>query len=289
MVSSTGNRLIAPQSVFTATATNHISYRVADYARMRDFYMDLLGMRCVYDDGTKCAVEFGSPARSLYIIESQAGADLPYVDHLAFSVADFDLESSKAALERWGFEPEYDGDHAWTIQDSEGFKVQICDEEGVFPGAARPDATTEGRVPTGRAAERPGVFRATAVNHVAYRVPDYARARDFYIDLLGMRVAFEDGLKCSVAFGDPEDALYIMPSGDAPAHVDHLAFSVADFDLDSGAAELRNQGHDPEDDGSYAWTIWDPEGYKIQICAETGVYPGARRDPYHNPASRGSR
>ena len=52
MVSSTGNRLIAPQSVFTATATNHISYRVADYARMRDFYMDLLGMRCVYDDGT---------------------------------------------------------------------------------------------------------------------------------------------------------------------------------------------------------------------------------------------
>ena len=31
-------------------------------------------------------------------------------------------------------------------------------------------------------------FRAVAVNHISYQVSDYAKTRDFYADLLGMKV-----------------------------------------------------------------------------------------------------
>ena len=282
MVNNSNGRLVKPQSIFKATATNHLSYKgVADYARSRNFYMDLLGMKCTYDDGERCSVSFGDPERSIYI---WSGESKPYVDHFAFSIADFGLEGVKAELEKWGFEPEDDGDYAWTIWDPDGYKVQICAERGVFPGAARPGATTEGKIPTGEAGQHPGVFQATAVNHIAYRVPDHARSRNFYMDLFGMRLAFEDGKKCSVAFGQPEDAIYIVAtkSPNDGATVDHLAFSIANFDLKAVGEKLRNQGHESEDDGDYARTIWDPDGYKIQICAEAGVYPGARQDPHHN-------
>ena len=51
----------------------------------------------------------------------------------------------------------------------------------------------------------------TTVNHLAYTTPIYAKTRDFYVDLLGMRVAWDDGKKCQVDFG-PEatlNSLYI--------------------------------------------------------------------------------
>ena len=210
MVRKSDGRLLEPRSIFKATAVNHIAYGVADYAKSRDFYMDLLGMTCTFDDGQRCSVEFGDPPRAIYIGPSRQPDKKPFVDHLAYSVANFDLRAAEAELKRCGFEPDPDGDHAWTILDPDGYRIQICAEHGVFPGAARPGATREGKVPTGSAASRPGVFKATAVNHISYGVPDYARSRDFYIDLLGMRLAFEDGIKCSVSFGNPEDAIYIV-------------------------------------------------------------------------------
>src|SRR5579883_3416491 len=36
-------------------------------------------------------------------------------------------------------------------------------------------------------------FKATAVNHISYQVADYAKTRDFYADLLGMKVSQDNG------------------------------------------------------------------------------------------------
>src|SRR6266849_4606103 len=53
----------------TPTNINHLSCAVADYARSRDFYLDLLGMRVSWDNGKQCALEFGNPSapNGLYI------------------------------------------------------------------------------------------------------------------------------------------------------------------------------------------------------------------------------
>jgi len=79
---------------------------------------------------------------------------------------------------------------------------------------------------------RPSLTRATAVNHVAYAVTDYARTRDFYVEMFGMRVAWDDGTKCSVEFGDPArpDAFYIVAAKPGEkAYVNHIGYSIDDF------------------------------------------------------------
>ena len=126
-------------------------------------------------------------------------------------------------------------------------------------------------------------FKATAVNHISYGVADYARTRDFYSDLLGMKVAFDDGKQAGLEFGNPArpDALYIRKTR-LPDHkplVDHFAFSIANFNKDAVEAELKRRGLNPKPDSDYAWTIQDPDGYTVQICAEKGLYPGAASAP----------
>ena len=52
-------------------------------------------------------------------------------------------------------------------------------------------------------------FKAVTVNHLSYRVADYGRTRDFYADLLGMKVSHDDGKQCYLEFGD---SFLILPS-----------------------------------------------------------------------------
>jgi hypothetical protein len=51
---------------FKAAAYNHINYQVTAYAKVRDFYVNLFGMKPVWDDGKQCSVEFGDPPKTLW-------------------------------------------------------------------------------------------------------------------------------------------------------------------------------------------------------------------------------
>lgn len=77
-----------------------------------------------------------------------------------------------------------------------------------------------------------GLARATAVNHLSYAVTDYARTRDFYVALLGMQVARDNGKMWAVEFGDPArpEGLYIVPvkPGEKSA-VSHIGYSIDNF------------------------------------------------------------
>src|ERR1700680_2460977 len=50
---------IASGAGFKAVAYNHINYQVADYAKVRDFYVNLFGMNPGWEDGKQCSVELG--------------------------------------------------------------------------------------------------------------------------------------------------------------------------------------------------------------------------------------
>jgi hypothetical protein len=56
----------------------------------------------------------------------------------------------------------------------------------------RPDNVT-------RTAGKP--LEALYVNHISYQVNDYAKCRDFYAGLLGMKVTEDDGKQCRLVFG----------------------------------------------------------------------------------------
>ena len=53
-------------------------------------------------------------------------------------------------------------------------------------------ASVAGAAALATAAEGNG-FQAVTVSHISYQVADYAKTRDFYADLLGMKVSHDDG------------------------------------------------------------------------------------------------
>src|SRR5262249_44945666 len=60
-------------------------------------------------------------------------------------------------------------------------------------------AAAAGIAPAARAAGKP--LEALYVNHISYEVNDYKKVRDFYVDLLGMKVTEDDGKQCRLVFG----------------------------------------------------------------------------------------
>src|SRR5262249_21496418 len=61
-------------------------------------------------------------------------------------------------------------------------------------------AAAAGIAPAARAAGKP--LEALYVNHISYEANDYKKGRDFYVDLLGMKVTEADGKQCRLGFGN---------------------------------------------------------------------------------------
>src|SRR5262252_4815159 len=97
------------------------------------------------------------------------------------------------------------------------------------------------------AAEGKG-FKAVTVNHISYQVADYTKTRDFYVDLLGMKVSQDTGRQCNLSFGDT----FLLPrnarNGVTTPRVDHIAYTIENWDKNTVEAELKRRGLSPRPD-----------------------------------------
>ena len=111
-------------------------------------------------------------------------------------------------------------------------------------------------------------FQAVAVNHISYVCADYTKTRDFYADLLGMKVSHDDGKQCYLSFGDtfllPRNA---RPDGKTP-NISHIAYTIEDWDKGKVEAELKRRGLDPRADTDNSFHVKDPDGYNLQISGK---------------------
>jgi catechol 2,3-dioxygenase-like lactoylglutathione lyase family enzyme len=109
-------------------------------------------------------------------------------------------------------------------------------------------------------------FKALAVNHIHYEAADYAKTRDFYADLFGMKVSEDDGKQyCRLLFGDSTLIVRTMPSN--TPRVDHVAYTVTnswDKDREAMGEELKRRGLQPRDNGT-SFHFLDPEGFIVQL------------------------
>ena len=128
-----GTPVVAAEPGLKTTGVDHISYRVTDYARTRDFYADLLGMTVTDDTGTQCELRFGNSmitARN----PRQPTQMVPNVDHVSYWIADWDTDRVKAQFDRRGLMSRLDlGDKSspanyvsFHIKDPDGTDVQIA-------------------------------------------------------------------------------------------------------------------------------------------------------------------
>ena len=120
------------------------------------------------------------------------------------------------------------------------------------------------------AAADSAVAQAININHVSYQVADYAKTRDFYVGLFGMKVSRDDGKQCRLSVGEslliPRNA---SSRSSGTKGVDHIAYTLANWDTDTKVreavgAELKRRGLEiRETPGSFH--IKDPDGFEVQM------------------------
>jgi len=111
-------------------------------------------------------------------------------------------------------------------------------------------------------------FQAVTVNHISYQVADYAKTRDFYAALLGMKVSHDDGKQCYLSFGDT----FLLPrnarQGVTAPRVDHIAYTIETWDKNAVEAELKRRGLTPRPDTEDSFHVKDPDGFDLQISGK---------------------
>ena len=109
---------------------NHISYRVANYAKTRDFYSGLLGMKVSNDDGTKCRLGVGGISIVAQLGEDERTRRTPLIDHI-----DYNMDNSQqeifAALKNHGVVLEHGINHPPSNKAKAGStSIQVKDPDG---------------------------------------------------------------------------------------------------------------------------------------------------------------
>jgi catechol 2,3-dioxygenase-like lactoylglutathione lyase family enzyme len=106
-------------------------------------------------------------------------------------------------------------------------------------------------------------LKAIAINHISYQVADYAKTRDFYSTLFGMKVSEDNGKQCNLTLGNIN--IVARNGTGATPTVDHIAYSIDNWNKDAVLAELKRRQLDPKPEGPNSFQIKDPDGYHVQL------------------------
>lgn len=287
LMASDAQGAVTGARAFPATTVNHLAMSAASYPKSRDFYVDLLGMRVAWDDGKQCALEFGSltSPNGMYIRALRPG-EKPTIGHMAFGIPNFVAQKAamKAEMERRGVKNiRPDGEHGWSCDDASGYLLNIWvpeKDKAMFPGAAAPcesaasakcEAAWEAGEKNLSAAPKPSGkgFQATSYSFIVLNVPDVSKDRDFYRDLLGMKVIFDrpegSSAECFLRFG--QNTLWLRKTSNPTGkpYCNQFGFTVENYDQKRVEAELRRRGLNPKPDSKLSWSFVDPDGYRIGV------------------------
>ena len=123
---------LAAGTPLKTVAINHISYRVADASKSRDFYAGLLGMKVLKDTGTKCYLSVGGIGFTAQPGEDERTRRTPVIDHIAYNV-DNSKGEILAALKDRGLTAVHGINHPPSKPakaNEEGNSVQVLDPDG---------------------------------------------------------------------------------------------------------------------------------------------------------------
>ena len=118
----------------------------------------------------------------------------------------------------------------------------------------------------------------TGISELVLEVADLERAKEFYAEVLGLRVMSESdertwlkvGARTRVGLWTPQVGI---AGGQGGAHV-HFAMHIAAEDYAAAVEQLRERGHDPheenfEENGRAAY-VTDPDGNVVELWTWEG-------------------
>jgi catechol 2,3-dioxygenase-like lactoylglutathione lyase family enzyme len=150
--------------------------------------------------------------------------------------------------------------------------------------------TAAGAGKSAGAAEQGGLD-AALVNHVSYTCPDFRRAADWYSMVFNLDQVGATARDVALPFGNKGEKPYGVSADDVPvthiicrtrsldapsaggrpprsstALIEHIAYTVADFDRERAKAKLTAMGaKNVRDGGPFSLYVDDPFGYVVQI------------------------
>ena len=113
---------------------------------------------------------------------------------------------------------------------------------------------------------------STGLNHVALRVPNVPRARDFYVKHMGLSVMREDDRICFLGCGGNQ-FVALFRSEQAGLH--HYCYTVDAFDPARAVEALRSAGLEAERHQDRVY-FGDLDGLTVQVSGQWDDYPGPR-------------
>jgi len=275
---------------FPMTTVNHLSISVADYAKTRDWYVDLFNMRITWDSSKECGIEMGpeDAPNAIYIDPGKPG-DKASVTHIGFGIPDWwaKKDAMKAEMDRLGVKGvRPDGEAGWSCNTPSGYLIQPvpAKDEAMYPGAAghcktaKSDACLagfeEGLATLDALPKATGKgFKAVAFSRIVFHTPDIAADRDFFRDLWGMKVISDkkDGENPEVLLKFGENTLCLRKTSqpsDKP-NCTEFSFLAEDFNKGKAEAELKRRGLNPVFDPEMGWVFSDPDGLRIGVTGKT--------------------
>jgi len=239
--------------------------RVTDVARSVQFYQDLFGAPVQARRGEQVFLRVGDGPRFFSLSPTLPGQE-PGFSHIGLSVAGFDAEQIQAQLERFGIArgvaPTRDQSRlsvastSWLEQQGAVSELFFADREGLiyhlmgdnYCGGNDADG---GRCETLEQSATDGMFSLIDYSHFTNFLTNRARANAFYTEAFGKTfqayqgpgapvIGVGDGLQFLMYVGGEEDSVPAVPG-----RIDHVCFSVEDFDVDRILARLTDYGLKP--------------------------------------------
>ncbi len=236
-------------ALFRAAEIQHIALNVPDLTRSREFYRRVVAARVIEETETSCFLGLRRNYVALFRGEP-AG-----MNHFAIAVEDFDAAEAARKLKDGGYRPYQRAAGVWAIRDPDGLEVHPCARDhrrqqvtAAYEADPKPEA----------------LFHAADVNHVALRVRDVGRSRDFYQAVFGLPVARQSGNSCFLSVGRNFLALF---QGRGPGAMDHYCLSIEEYEVAAVVAKLQRHGLNPRREASRVY-FPDPDGLTVQFAAE---------------------
>lgn len=236
----------AASGAFEAIEVNHVALRVADIAKSEEFYRKMFGAP---------GIIFEKPGQRYMRMQRNFVAlferDEPAMDHFAISVEGYDADAVQSKTETLGLNPRRSSSFVYVL-DPDGIEVQIADpvHEVHSPVVREPPTTS--------------VFRGNGINHVALRVSDLERSREFYQKLFGLPVVRQNSSSCFLGLRENFLALFAGSS----TGMDHFCISVDGYAPEEAVKLASGEGLNPRRSGGRVY-FDDPNGLEIQVAARS--------------------
>jgi len=234
----------AATGAFRPLEINHVALRVASLGESEEFYRRMFGAPgIIFERPGQRYLRVGRNFVALF-----EGGE-PALDHFAISIEGYDADAVQRQTESLGLSPRRSSTFVY-VHDPDGIEVQIAHAEH------------EVHSPVVREAPETSLFRGSGVNHVALRVSDLDRSREFYQGLFGLPVIRQSSGSCFLGIA----ANFLALFQGSRTGMDHFCLSVDGYSPDEAVRLLSGDGLNPRRSGNRVY-FDDPNGLEVQLAS----------------------